>query len=136
MLAINSAETRNEAASIENATWRPNTSATTPPMPAPTISIDPHTMPITACALARSSAATRFGVAALAIGSEKLAPIASTIVAATASVVLCQYAARHSDSATGTRARSVITSVRLRSNRSATMPANGDATNTGITVAA
>jgi len=56
--AISSAEIKNDAASTVNASCRPNTSAIRPPSPAPTISIEPHTIPITACAAARSSMGT------------------------------------------------------------------------------
>jgi hypothetical protein len=69
MPAINHALSANDAALITNAACIPRSSATIPPIPAPTISIDPHTAPRSACARERSLAGTRFGTTALVIGS-------------------------------------------------------------------
>ncbi len=52
-----------------NAMSRPKTVETTPPTAAPTASIVPHSEPLNAFAVGRSSGSTRFGIAADDAGS-------------------------------------------------------------------
>ena len=67
--ANNSADSRNDTALTMKATSRPKTVETTPPTAAPTASIVPHSEPLNAFAVGRSSGSTRFGIAADEAGS-------------------------------------------------------------------
>jgi hypothetical protein len=71
------AETRNETASTTNAVSAPNFALMSPPSPAPTASIVPHSDPFSAFAAGRSSGSTTLGVAAENAGSNGAAKVAS-----------------------------------------------------------
>ena len=78
---ISHADARKETESTTMAVSRWNTAVTRPPRAAPTASMVPHSEPDSAFAVARSSAATRFGTAASEAGSNaalKVAMIASS----------------------------------------------------------